>query len=223
MLPRHFTLFHAAFTVACLIVLPLPGAAIGIKLLALTLLYHVCFPWIAYRKQDIMWRQLWQFYLPFGIFNIFPDWFLSAHLQTLYYPDTEGVFKIGTIGGYMPFLWFIPMFVVTYIALMAEKKYGQPAALLHLMGIGLVIFGASEHGFKLLGSWHAQNVHFLIGNAAVYVLLAEAVLLLSAFYLFKLIAPHSAGVKALAAFWLMLLYMGSLVFFYFLVEVLMRG
>ncbi|OWY22310.1 hypothetical protein C7N43_14200 [Sphingobacteriales bacterium UPWRP_1] len=213
----HFRFVHIAFTVVCCMVLPLPGMAIGAKLLLLTVFYQLAVVGVAFVKKQQLWQQLWWFYMPFGWFNIFPDWFLSAWLKVLYYPN-EGIFKIGTIGGYMPFLWFIPMFMLTCITLETEKKHNHPVSLLVMLIAGMLVFGLSEHCFKLLGSWHAQNVNILLGNAAVYVLLSEAVLLISGYYLFKAVQHQPVWVKIPAAFALMLLYMGSLVFFYFVVE-----
>lgn len=216
---RHFQFLHIAFIVVCVMVLTLPGMAIGAKLLLLTAIYQLTVVGVAFGKKYILWQQLWYFFLPFGILNVFPDWFLSSHMQVLTYPD-EGVFKIGSISGYMPLLWFMPLFILTFLGLETEKRFKQPIALLVMLLLGVVIFGLSEHCFKLIGSWHAQNVHVLIGNAALYVLFAEAVLLISGFYLFKAVQNKVIWVKIPAAFALMLLYFGSLMFFYFLIEVL---
>lgn len=218
-MPHYFRFLHIAFTVVCIMALPLPGMAIGAKLLLLTVLYQVAVVMVAFVKKQQLWQQLCWFYIPFGWFNIFPDWFLSSQLKVLFYPN-EGVFKIGTISGYMPFLWFMPMFIITCIAIETEKKYKQPVPLLVMLIAGMAVFGLSEHCFKLLGSWHAQEVKVLLGNAAVYVLLAEALLLAVAYVLFKAVQQLPVWVKILAAFCLMLFYMGSLVFFYFVIEYL---
>lgn len=216
---RHFQFLHIAFAVVCVMVLTLPDMAIGAKLLLLTAIYQIAIVGVAFGKNYTLWQQLWYFFLPFGILNVFPDWFLSAHMHVLSYPD-EGVFKIGSISGYMPLLWFMPMFMLTFLGLETEKQLKQPVALLVMLLLGMVVFGLSEHCFKLIGSWHAQNVRVLIGNASLYVLFAEAVLLISGFYLFKSVQQKAIWVNIPAAFALMLIYFGSLMFFYFLIEVL---
>jgi hypothetical protein len=43
--------------------------------------------------------------------QIWPDWFLSAQLEILVFPE-DGLFKIGTVSGYMLFLWAIPFFII---------------------------------------------------------------------------------------------------------------
>lgn len=216
---RDFLVTHILFAIICGVVLFfMNNVAIGQKLLGLTLLYNITIPVMAQRRGHRLWLQIWQFALPFSIFNIFPDWFLSQELGVLVYPN-EGVFKIGTISGYMPFLWFIPVFLILYVGCVVERWFNPALAWVSVLLLTLFTFSLSEHCFQLLGSWHAQNIHYTIGNAAVYVLIAELILMITAFAWFKAIKDHGWARKIVAAFMLMIVYMGSLVFFYFLLEV----
>jgi hypothetical protein len=190
---------------------------IGQKLLLLTLSYNLAVPLWAYIQRYKTWQHLWQFAAAFGVFNIFPDWFLSAYLKTLYYPN-EGIFKIGTIGGYMPFLWFVPIFMILFIGQVLKIQKGRKTAYWAILSISAITYVASEHSFQLLDSWHAINVRNLFGNAAIYVLIAEMFLMLAAFWLFEQVENQSLLAKIVAAFSLMLFYFGSLCFCWFWVE-----
>jgi len=69
----------------------------------------------------------------------------------------------------------------------------------------------------MIGSWHAQNVT-MIGNAAIYIFIPEIIFGISTYYSFSLIKEKNHLVKIPIAFIVMLLYLGSAVFFYFLFE-----
>jgi hypothetical protein len=69
----------------------------------------------------------------------------------------------------------------------------------------------------LIPSWSAVNVT-LIGHIAVYLLVPEIILGLSAYLAYETIKTHSHWLKIPAAFLIMVLYTGGLSIFYFLVE-----
>jgi hypothetical protein len=215
---RDFVLLHAAFGGLCGLTLPLVPLPIGQCLLLLTLTYHIALPLWAWWRGHSQWIQIVAFVWPFAWLNVFPDWFLSAYLHVLVYPD-EGVFKLGSVGGYMPGLWAIPMFVLLYLSSEIAERIGTASAYAGALVLGMLMFWPSEQLFKDLGSWYATGVK-MVGQAAIYVLCAEAVLSVVALAVYRAVAPKPFLLKVAGAFVLMLLYLGSLVFFYFLIEVL---
>jgi hypothetical protein len=199
------------------LVLALLDFAIGLKLFGLSLGYVLLSGWLAVKNKDILSQHIWLFSFFFGFCNIIPDWFLSAHLHTLLYPN-EGIFKIGTIGAYMPLLWFIPMYILLYLGLWLKTQIGLNITYIAVGLLSLVLFLPSEHGFKYLNSWQAIHVKYLLGNAAIYVLLTEIMLALAAFWLFQIVQKSSLLAKFIAAASLSVFYLGSLLFWWFLIE-----
>jgi hypothetical protein len=215
---KDFIILNLVFFVLCLLVLLGFSFPIGQALFGLCSCYVLMILGVMFFRKYQNWMNIFQFSFAFGIFNFFPDWFLSAHLKTLIYPE-EGIFKIGIIGGYMPLLWFIPMFMLLwgfgYLKNMIDKKLSY----LIILILGIITFSLSEHCFKILGSWHAaESVKYSIGNAAVYVLLSELMLIFYACYLFEMVEKKSISEKIIVAFTLMILYMGSLIFWWFVLE-----
>jgi len=58
----------------------------------------------------------------------------------------------------------------------------------------------------------------MIGHVAVYILIPEIILGLSAYYCYQTIRSKPLWMKTPAAFLVMLLYLGAAAFFYFLIE-----
>lgn len=213
---RDFLWLHLGFGALCAGVLAVGLMPIGQQLLLLVLCYNVAVPMVAVWRQHRTWLPIWYFAFVFGLFNIFPDWFLAAYLQVLVFPD-EGVFKIGPIAGYMPGLWFIPIYILLYVGQYLRQRTGAYGAACGVLCLGMAMFWPTEQFFKDLGSWHAQGV-CTVGQAAIYVLCAEALLSVAAFGVFSVVRQQHWLLKTAAAFGLMLVYMGSLIFFYFIIE-----
>jgi hypothetical protein len=214
---RHFLIINTSFALLCGLVLGIDVGTVGQQLFSLSLIYNIVVGIWAYASGHQTWKNIWTFAFAFGCFNIFPDWFLSSYLQTLYYPD-EGIFKIGSIGGYMPFLWAIPMFMVLGLYDILSHRLSSNTATLWVVCLAMLTYGLSEHCFKLLDSWQAQHVRYLVGNAAVYVLVAELQLVVGALFLYKIVSHKPFLYKIMAAFVLMIFYFGSLCFWWFLIE-----
>jgi len=160
---------------------------------------------------------MWSFLLPLSVLQVFPDWFLSSELKILVFPE-DGFFKIGTVSAYMAGLWVIPLMSVVYISEEIRNKYGENQAYIASGLSALLIFGLSEATSKsVLSSWYAQNVQ-MIGDMALYVLLPEMILGLAAYEAFRSSVGKSPMYKLRNAFAVMLIYTGSLMFFYFLFE-----
>ncbi len=82
----------------------------GIRMLFLVIIYNLAILlYGGWRKYDD-WSNLWVFAFILSIFQVFPDWFLSAQLNILVFPE-DGLAKIGTVSGYMAGLWTIPIFL----------------------------------------------------------------------------------------------------------------
>ena len=155
------------------------------------------------------------------MFQVFPDWFLSAQLDILVFPD-DGCFKIGTVSGYMAGLWTIPLFVIIFLGQRMSSRSSEAATWFSVAAASLIIFGGSEAFLWRLPSWYAKNV-FMIGHIAVYILIPEIILGLSAYACFQAVKGKPLWIIIPSAFSVMLLYLGSASFFYFLIEKIIPG
>ncbi|MHA2036704.1 MAG: DUF6989 domain-containing protein [Promethearchaeota archaeon] len=162
------------------------------------------------------WIFIWIFVFLISVFQIFPDWILSAEFNVLVFPE-DGLFKIGTVSGYMLGLWAIPLFIIIFIAKQLQERYSKRIVYISVILLSLTIFGISEQSMWMLQSWYAQNV-IMIGHVAVYVILPEIILGLSTYYSYELIKEKHHLFKIPVAFLIMILYLGSAVFFYFLID-----
>lgn len=210
-------LVHGVFTLVCgLVIFVFRDIPIGQRLLFLVALYNIGMPaWGMWRK-DAKWTDLWIFTFILSLFQVFPDWFLSAQLHILVFPE-DGCFKIGTVSGYMAGLWTIPLFIIVFTGDRIRERASRPAAYGGVAVLSLLIFGGSEAFLWLLPSWYARNVA-MIGHVAVYILIPEIILGVSAYYCYQAIKSKPLWMKIPAAFLVMQLYLGSAAFFYFLIE-----
>ncbi len=214
---RDAILLHLIFTVVCVAVLILPlGMVVGLKMLVLVVLYNVATPLVAVRYPKNEWYHIWIFSLLISLFQVIPDWFLSAQLGVLVFPD-DGFVKIGDVSAYMAGLWTIPLLMIIFIGKRVQTRFSQPAAIWAVAISSLLIFAGSEETMWMIPSWHAVNVT-MIGHIAVYLIIPEIILGLSAFFAYETIQKRSHWLKIPAAFLIMVLYTGSLSVFYFLIE-----
>jgi hypothetical protein len=213
---RDALLFHLGFAALCAPVLLVPGPGVGVKLFVLVLAYNIALPVIARVRGHAEWIGIWLFALILSVFQVFPDWFLSAQLGVLVFPE-DGFVKIGTVSGYMAGLWAIPVFIIVYASSLAGERGSARAAYATAAALSLVIFGLSEETVWMLPSWYAQNVR-MIGHTAVYIVVPEIILGISCVYAYRQLRGRSHLLKVPAAFLVMLLYLGSAAWFYFIVE-----
>jgi hypothetical protein len=215
---RDFILVHLIFTGICFAVLNIPiPIAIGIKLFILIISYNLLVPLVGLFRKYSEWVKLWVFVFFISLFQIFPDWFLSAQLNVLVFPE-DGLFKIGTVSGYMVGLWAIPLFILCFIGLKLKEFYSQFKAFIVVGLISMNIFMFSELTMWMLQSWYPQNVTLIMDHLAVYIIIPEVILSLSTFYYFEKIKTQHILISIVVAFGIMLLYIGSASFFYFLFE-----
>ena len=215
---RYFIIVHFIFVGLCFAVLLIPiPIAIGIKLFILVTSYNLLISLIGLFRKYHEWVKLWVFVFLISLFQIWPDWFLSAQLNILVFPE-DGLFKIGTVSGYMAGLWAIPLFIICFIGFKLNEKYSYSKTLTVVGLISLTIFGFSEQSMWILQSWHPQNVTLIFDHLAIYIIIPEVILGLSTFYYFQKTKNQHYLMLIVVAFGIMLLYLGSVSFFYFLFE-----
>jgi len=221
LLDKLFIIFHIIFAVLTLIMLLiLPPLEIGVKLFILVIIYNLSLFLIGIITHDEMWLRIGLFSFLISIFQIFPDWFLSAELNILVFPD-DGLFKIGTVSGYMFGLWTIPLFIIIFIGIKSRQTLTKGKAALIVILLTLIIFGTSEATIWMIGSWYPQNVTTLFNHLAIYIIPAELFLGFSSYIIFTRIKEKTLLYYLPLSFIIMLLYLGSCSFFYFLIEKIM--
>jgi len=215
---RDFIIIHLIFIGLCFAVLIIPiPIAIGIKLFILVISYNLLIPLVGLFRKYSEWVKLWVFVFLISLFQIWPDWFLSAQLNILVFPE-DGLFKIGTVSGYMAGLWAIPLFLLCFFGLKLKEIYSHSKSLVLVGFLSFSIFVFAEQTMWMLQSWYPQNVTLLLGHLAIYIIIPEVILGLSTFYYFEKIKTQHYLMLIVAAFGIMLLYLGSASFFYFLFE-----
>lgn len=216
-LNRLFIIFHLIFTLITILILLIPFLKIGIKLFILVIIYNLSVFLIGILIRNDIWTRIWLFSFLISIFQIFPDWFLSAELNILVFPK-DGLFKIGTVSGYMFGLWTIPLFIIIYAGMKSKELFTEMKAILIVLILSLLIFGISEATIWIIGSWYPQNVTTLFNHIAIYIIPAELILGLSSYYIFTRIKNKHLLYFLPLSFTIMLFYLGSCSFFYFLIE-----
>ena len=108
---RSILILTGVFAALCAgtLLLPLP---VGWQFLILVLLFAALFGSFSFRHRT-EWPELWRVWLfstLVSFFQVFPDWFLSAVLEVLIFPE-DGLFKFGTVSGYMAGLWAYLSFI----------------------------------------------------------------------------------------------------------------
>ena len=208
---------HLLFAFICVILILIPmGIGIGLKLFILVVIYNLLLGIVGIWRKYELWVNIWLYTLILSIFQVFPDWFLSAELGILVFPE-DGFVKIGTVSLYMLGLWTIPLFLITFIGTSFQERYSNLKAYLIVALLSLLIFGLAEQMMWMLQSWYAQNVT-MIGHVALYIAIPEVILGLSTYFGYKWIQEKTHLFKIPLSFIVMLLYLGSAAFFYFLIE-----
>lgn len=212
---RDLLIFHVLFVIVCVVVLLTPFS-IGIRLFILVLIYNIFIPLIGWWRKYSDWVNIWLFAFILSLLQVFPDWFLATQLEVIVFPE-DGLFKIGAVSGYMAGLWAIPLFIIVYVGQEIQKKYSTKIVYISTSLLSLLIFGVAEQTLWMIGSWYAQNV-VMLGHMAVYIIIPEIILGLSTYYYYDKNKENNQWLKIPVAFIVMLLYIGSAGFFYFLFE-----
>ncbi len=111
-------------------------------------------------------------------------------------------------------LWTIPLFMIL-LGNRVQKRLNVKYAYLTVGISALLVFGLSEQFLDFL--WYAQDVT-RIGNIAVYILIPEIILGLSAYWIYLHLQDTLIFQKIFCIFQVMVLYLGNAAFFYYLVE-----
>lgn len=160
------------------------------------------------------WKKILLLAVLISLFQIVPDWFLANQLGIIVFPD-DSFFKIGSVSAYMAGLWTIPLFIIIYIGLKTNERFSIQISYLTVCCTSLLIFGLSEQFLTMI--WYAENVS-KIGNIAIYVIIPEILLGLTTFQSYCFIKDKPNYYKIVFAFGIMIFYLGSLSFFYFIIE-----
>jgi hypothetical protein len=99
-----------------------------------------------------------------------------------------------------------------------KENYSRSKSLIVVGLISFGIFVFAEQTMWMLQSWYPQNVEVFLDHLAIYIIIPEVILGLSTFYYFEKIKNLHYLILFLAAFGIMLLYLGSAAFFYSLFE-----
>ena len=214
---KDVIIVHVLFALICAMVMLFPlKPAIGVRMMALVIIYNLMMPLWGLFRRDREWLNLWLFSFILSLLMIFPDWFLSKYLEILVFPD-DGMFKIGTVSAYMAGLWTIPVFIILFISERMYIHYSSKAAYGTATLASFIIFTLSDQLFRLLPAWYSQHVN-MIGHMPVYIIVPKILFGLAAYFAYQYTSKLSNWYKFPAAALVMQLYLGSAVFFYFLVE-----
>ena len=219
---RDFIYVNLLFAVVAAAVLLFP-ATIGIsaRLLVVVIAYNVMIPFVALQRGHTEWIRIWLFAFALSILQIWPDWYLSAELGVLAFPD-EGFVMIGTVPAYMAGLWAIPLFTIIYVGQLVQKRWADKWVLVIVGALTLAIFGFAEATMWMLPSWHAVGVT-MIGHVAVYIIVPEIVLGLSTYITYDIVRERPLWMIAIAAVLVMILYLGCAVLSFFMIERVLLG
>ena len=214
---KDLLIVHLVFALICVPVLFIP-IAIGIKLFILVSIYNILIPLFSYWRRYNNWIKIWLFAFILSIFQIWPDWFLADQLGTIAFPLNDGSFHIGPVSGYMIRLWAIPFFVIIFVGQRVQQRKTRNYGYLAVAIISFSIFAISEETLWSLGSWYAQNVVVMLDHVAVYIIIPEIILGLSAYYFYEIVLDKPHWYKIPATFIVMMLYVGTAASSYFLIE-----
>ena len=224
---RDVLRLHLVFGLVVVAVLALPGStpAWGVRIFLLLVAYDTAALILAVRRGHGRWLQDLSVLMPLSALQIFPDWFLSAGLGILVFPDATFP-KIGTVTAYMALMWTVPLFLIVQVARAVEDRDlwgpGRPArrglARVAAALTAALLFITSEATFWRLDLWQAVNVQ-QVGHVALYVVLPEIILGVAAYEACHWAAGRRWRAKAAAALTVMWIYLGTLAFFYLLIEV----
>ena len=169
------------FAALALVGLLVPIGDLGWRVLTLVVIFHVGTVIIARRTGDaLLWRS-WTVLAPMSVLMVLPDWFLSAEIGSLLFPDTGGPY-IGTVPLFMAGMWTIALLPVVLVGTLVAKSRDVARAAVAAGLAGLVMFWAAELFAPAIPLWEPVDVAMFAG-VATYVLIPEVVLSAAAFLL----------------------------------------
>lgn len=213
---------HALFTLAAVAAVFVPVGALGWRLCAVTVLYAALMLAVGFTRQP-GFLPILKLVMPLSLFQVLPDWFLSAQLRVLEFPDTGGP-RLGTVPLFMAGLWTVPLFVSVLCAKQVAARRQGGAALPALVGaaVATALFVGSEATLWAVPIWEARGVTQL-AHVALYVIAPEALLGWATVAAWEATRARSLAHAIGAAALVSTLYTGALALSYFLLEGAARG
>ena len=204
--PRSWLALHAGFAVVAVLLLLAPIGALGMRVLALVIMYNIAVPLLARRSgDDLLWR-MWTVLAPMSVLMVLPDWFLGAELGSITFPNT-GAPYIGTMPLFMAGMWTIALLPVCLLARSVEDRSGPVPAFVAAAVAGLVLFTVAELFAPALPLWEPMGVAEIAG-VAIYVLLPELALCVATYALVR--ERHSGWATAGGVIAVPFMYLGML-------------
>jgi hypothetical protein len=217
---RDLVLVHLIFAVIAAATLMIPATlTINVRLLIVVTAYNVLLPIVAHQQGHDDWKGIWVFCIMLSVLQIFPDWFLSAGLNVLTFIDQSAP-MVGDVPLYMAGLWAIPLFIIIYAGHRVSEQRGRLGGYVAAGSLSLLIFGMAEATMWMLSSWDTL-AQVVIGHVALYILLPEVILGMTALLAYDTVRNRGLIYKLVAAYLVMTLYMGNASLFYLVVEVLL--
>jgi hypothetical protein len=189
---------------------------LGWKITLIVIAFNVAIILLGRSRDHEAWIGLWLFLAPLSIFQVFPDWFLVEQLGTLLFPDTGGPF-VGPVPVFMAGMWTIPLFFILHIGLRTSQQLDRRSAYWFVGIFSAILFLGSEALLWKLPIWEAVNV-LTIAHVGLYLVVPEILLGLTAFWMYDAIRHRGVGSRIAGAFLVSMTYLGSLGFFYILIE-----
>jgi len=211
-----------AVLAAVTLLLPFQEFMVDQKMLVIVILYNAFIIVEFELKGYEEWKSIWIFSFILSLFMVFPDWYLAETLGALVFPPGGLPMVGGAIPLYMAGLWSIPFFIIIFIGKEIQKRKSIEMTYLATSILGVLIFLMSELTLVNLPSWTA-TVTGMTGNLAWYIIIPELFLALSAFICYEYLLEKKIWLKIIGAFVVMIFYIGSASFFYFLIETLLLG
>ena len=201
-------MFHVVFAAVALAGLLAPIGPLGQRVLVLVLAYSIGIVVMALRTRDPVLLTFWLVLAPMSVLMVLPDWFLSAQLGILVFPDT-GAPYIDTMPIFMAFMWTVALLPVMLIGWAVERSRGLAAALVTVVVGGLVMFTLAEYAAPLIPLWYPRDVTQIAG-VAPYVLLPEVGLTIAAYLLVRNAAGRNRWATAGGIVAVPFMYLGML-------------
>lgn len=190
------------------VVLALPQPALGWRVTGLVLAFHAAWLVGALRPGREWWWACWAVLAPLSVLMVLPDWFLSAELGTLVFPDTGGP-RLDTVPVFMAGMWTLALVPLVVLGTAVERRAGATRALAAVAVAGLALFWAAEALAPLVPLWEPVDVR-LVAGVAVYVLPAEVVLSVAAWVLVRGASTRPRAWTAVGVALLPMVYLGML-------------
>jgi hypothetical protein len=208
MRPRPWIALHAVFAAVAVIVLAAPLTDTGVEVLCLVIGYNVAVVAVARATDDRELWTAWAVLAPMSVLMVLPDWFLSAELGTLVFPDTGAPF-IGTVPLFMAGMWTVALLPLALLGRTVEASRGPTAAFTVVAVAGLALFTAAEYLAPAIPLWEPVGAA-QVGGVAVYVLLPELGLCLAMYALVRHAARRSRWATAGGVVAVPFMYLGML-------------